>query len=451
MLAAAQPAAIRVDRAITTHAPEPPKLGMILLSVYVFLLFSRIQDFAAFLHVPMILVALSIVYAVLSGGLTRPFTSPIGMCLIGLTIWMALSIPLSVWPGGSATMFVTKWLRALLGFFLTTALIYTPRQIRSVLTAIACGAIVGALTAIFTGGDAARMAVDNTSRLSDANDFAQFLLVAGCLVFAVITRPGVNRGFKLLLYCGLAILFFSFIRTGSRGGLIGLMAVLVAFLITSRGRKMKMLFVLGAAILVLSIAFLPETLRMRYLYVLGDKQATTTMQDEAGAASAEARTFLFWESVRLTFTHPIFGVGPGMFQVAENDLAKKEGYSRGSWHETHNAYTQVSSETGLLGAAFFLGALFLSYRAVHRVVKLSQVNQSPDIVEASRLAYWFRLSFIGFLATSVFLSVSYTEELEVFIGIAAVFEKWLRTQSLRQAAQTMPRSLVIGSRLPQPL
>ena len=69
----------------------------------------------------------------------------------------------------------------------------------------------------------------------------------------------------------------------------------------------------------------------------------------AGATvGSQSKTTPFSRSIELTIKNPIVGVGPGMFAVAEAEDAQEQNIEE-VWHETHNAYTQVSSEIGIPG------------------------------------------------------------------------------------------------------
>jgi O-antigen ligase len=93
-------------------------------------------------------------------------------------------------------------------------------------------------------------------------------------------------------------------------------------------------------------------------------------------ASTSARIELLKDSLRLTLRNPILGVGPGMFMVAQNTMSVEEGHPMGSWHGTHNTYTQFSSEGGLPAMALFV---FILYRCVKGIRRADILNrQTPS-------------------------------------------------------------------------
>ncbi len=71
---------------------------------------------------------------------------------------------------------------------------------------------------------------------------------------------------------------------------------------------------------------------------------------------------LLRQSIQMTFEHPIFGVGPGVFAAASWDERKRAGIGAGNAQVTHNTYTQISSETGIPGFFFFIATVFLSFK-----------------------------------------------------------------------------------------
>ncbi len=138
----------------------------------------------------------------------------------------------------------------------------------------------------------------------------------------------------------------------------------------------------------------------------------------AAAGSAQSRVYLFWKSVEFTVRNPLFGVGPGQFQTAEAEEAKAKGV-RGNWHETHNTYTQISSETGIPGGVLFIAALVMAYRILTRIRKTTFPVTMEHAERVRVMASYLQLSFIATLAGALFLSVGYGGLLYVYIGLAA--------------------------------
>jgi O-antigen ligase len=129
----------------------------------------------------------------------------------------------------------------------------------------------------------------------------------------------------------------------------------------------------------------------------------TAQTDKNGRNEAEdsrlARTRLLEASIRLTFAHPLSGVGPGQFEESEYNEAKAQG-QRGMWHETHNTFTQVSSECGIPAFLFFMAGLVSAFTS------LWKLKSSSDLTLAG-IARIVLISMFGFAAGIFFLSHAY--------------------------------------------
>ncbi len=397
----------------------PQRAGFVLVLIYLFLLGSRVQDFVSFLHVPMIVMGLSLVAAIGSGALTRVMTSRIAALLLGMSVWMGLSVPFSVWIGGAMQIYLNNWLQTALIFVITATLLSTVRHVYYALCVAAFSILVGALlTSVMGGLVAGRLVIDNGSRFADPNDFAQFLLLGMCFALGALKKKA-PLFFKVALLPGMAVMLIVFLRTGSRGGFIGLMAVTVVLFLSSSGRQRIRAILAGLIIVTLTLTVIPESIRARYSYIFG----VHNDDEDQGEASADARRELFRKSVKITLSHPIVGVGPGMFAVAENNLAIDQGRARGYWHETHNMYTQVSSENGIPAFLFFVAILVTMMKRLSQIRRLENDPEQPGVAEAARLAYSIRLALIGFLVTGIFLSCAYSELFFVLCGLTVALQR----------------------------
>jgi O-antigen ligase len=109
--------------------------------------------------------------------------------------------------------------------------------------------------------------------------------------------------------------------------------------------------------------------------------------------SAEARYELLIQSLKVTATHPVFGVGPGNFPS----------YT-GLWRVTHNTYTQFSSECGIPVLLLFL---LLMRRVFLNLRYLRKVPRSPDTEELHLYTSALMASFGAYLLGAFFSSTGY--------------------------------------------
>jgi O-antigen ligase len=106
--------------------------------------------------------------------------------------------------------------------------------------------------------------------------------------------------------------------------------------------------------------------------------------DASAITSTDARIQLLRKSVKYTFQHPLFGVGPGMFVVAEDEDAKAAGFRHGNWQGTHNSYTEVSSELGIPAFIFYLLVIFLSLKTTSRIYR--KTRDDPRVQDIANIA-----------------------------------------------------------------
>ena len=86
------------------------------------------------------------------------------------------------------------------------------------------------------------------------------------------------------------------------------------------------------------------------------------------------------------------------------------------WHQTHNTYTQVSSECGIPALILFLMALGTTFR------RLSKTTKTTDPVLGG-IAQVVFTSMFGFAVCVIFLSHAYDFPLVVSSGLAIAINR----------------------------
>jgi putative inorganic carbon (hco3(-)) transporter len=212
----------------------------------------------------------------------------------------------------------------------------------------------------------------------------------------------------------------------------GFMATTVAILASFwefgiKGKRKHV--VIGAA--VLALLLLPLLIPSHYGTRL--EGIFNPSIDPLDKGSAAARRELLIMSLKLTATHPIFGVGPGNFE----NVTK-------TWFVTHNTYTQLSSEVGIPGILLFLLILRRVFRNLKDVSKTERFRTDPQLEIFTRA---LRASFAGYLLGAFFASYAY----ELFIYALVAFTGVLYNASQEQAPPaSKPRQLTKFSRLQAP-
>ena len=426
-------------------APSPiAQLGFVTLLMFLFVSYSRLIDFRfSYLHLPMITSIFALTIAILSGGIKRAFTSRVGMCLCAFTIWILIAIPFSFWRGGSVHFFRELWSKSFLVFLIIPGLILTIRQCRNAMYTVGWGVLIVSLMALYfkytiEGG---RLGLPD-GMLTNPNDVAQVILIAlpFWLLMAVSQKSNVFQRI-LAVGCMLLLLLVLF-KTGSRGGLVTLVALcLLTFLRVSSANRLK-LFGAVCVIAVVCYPLVPRSLRERYKTVVSENKSDETF---IAQESKEERLQLLMMSLKLTARHPLLGLGPGQFETAAADYAKQN-HQFAHWRETHNVYTQVSSEEGLPGLLFYVGAIIYCFKELHFVRRQSpkplptwnvthpQQSNSADLGmarELSWMAFCLELSLIAFCVFGCFSSTAYHFFFPTLAGIVVALGALGRQEAAR--------------------
>ncbi|PWT99250.1 MAG: hypothetical protein C5B51_27505 [Terriglobia bacterium] len=397
------------------------RLNLAFLSTFLFIMFSRVFDVKfSTLHIPGITFRFLALFLILTGAFVAAFRDSIGKCVLGFTSFLILAIPFSVWRGGSVQVLM-NWLIGLVVFMATAALI--PDFRRYVRTARTMAFAILVLTVICTtlgSMENGRLTLES-GRFANPNEMAQALLLGMPFMWAIYStsRPLVS---KALVVGALCLMLYVISKTGSREALISIAVIgTFMFLRTSALGKMKLVMTAGIVLLI-AVLILPEGLKARYRTFFStevednasDEPVDRAMLDMA-VASANSRKEMLKRSLILTAKHPLLGVGPGMFAVAENEMARAEGKRRGAWLGTHNSFTEVSSECGIPAFLFYSAVVGLSFKKSYRLYR--RTRHSPEFSEISTHALALNYSLMAFIVTGMFVHAAYTALLPVLAGM----------------------------------
>jgi O-antigen ligase len=400
ILAANQPSALQ-------------NLGFVLLVVYNFVLVSRVLEFLfPYGHLPAVLFIGVVAAGLLVGNLRVALSSPICRTVLMLGVWMALTVPFAHVRSQSFNEF-TRMSRVFVFFLATSALIGSLEQFVTFFKGIGWALLTSATMTFVVGGMiSGRLSMANQGTFSDPN-YLSVAMAAGTVPWLFTMASTRSLFMKIFSAGAVVLLLYVFARTGSRTGMICLGGILlVHFLYASAMAKVRILVicVVGA---VVATAFLPRYLTARFTTIF-DVDASESSDPElrllgADVASTEGRMALLKDSLIITATHPIFGVGLGNFAEYSDLLAKQAGLKRGDWQPTHNSFTQMSSEAGLPAFLLYCSALILSIRRLLRLRKQAMHSQHPQARLIGQCAYFLFLAIIGMTFGISFLSMAYDQ------------------------------------------
>ncbi len=383
-----------------------------LLLVYLFFYCSRIPEMIPAFHVGLLLQPLLFVGMIMTGTTKTIYGSPVGRAMMWFTGWMVLCIPFATWKGGAFDQF-TIALQALVLIFFMTAFIRSIEDCYRVMYVIALAmTAVGILSLVIGGGreGSNRLGLGTgNDTLSDSNFLALFLIVGLPLIwFSASVKKGLMR---VVMILAVIPVLAGAAETGSRSGLLALGAGIIFFLIFATMKQRIIIIGGGLIFFILAGALLPPNILGRFTTIF---QAKSSAAEEA-AESAETRKMLLGKSLDMTLHHPILGVGPGQFMVAEAREAMKAGH-RGVWHYTHNSYTELSSECGIPGLIFYLAAFWRAYRG------LTPIRNRYPRASTRRAAMFVQMAVLMAAIGAFFLSIAYGGILYAILGLSAALQ-----------------------------
>ena len=419
------------------------RLGYNVLLVFLFLAFSRIFDVKfGYLHITGMAYRIVFLMVLLSGAIPIPLKSNIGKALLGFTFCIGLSVPFSVWRWGSKGIFQTWLTFSFVAFLAVAGLVSNYQQCFKVVKTLAWAFLVFTIIAnVFGTSENGRLFLAQ-GKFANPNEMAQALLLGlplwGAIIAVSKSLPG-----KVFAFGVMVLILATTFRTGSRGAMIGFaVMVLVLFLRASIMGKMRIILG-GVVFLGIVLTTIPGKLISRYKTTVGQEDLDDDGMDAGMAASAhsstQSRKQLLRRSLIFTVRHPLFGVGVGMFEVADDAYSKSIGLRSGSWLGTHNSYTQVSSEVGIPAFLFFVAAVGMALNAPYSIYK--KTCGDPRLEDMGTIAMGLHYCLIIYSVTILFEHIAYTIMLPVFGGLAVAMARTAQVEIQRIQSIPLPVSM----------
>ncbi len=320
----------------------------------------------------------------------------------------------------------------LLLYVLITNTVRTPAMVRGVIWALLLvGAGLGALSLWqeltstynnayfgFAQTEAAATGLTETgvARLAgpigEKNRYAQIMLM---LVPLAILQASAERS-RILKLAALGCGAFSAIAvalTFSRGAALAAGMIVLAMVGL---RYIRVSHLVAGAVLVAVVALAVPAYGER-LASLAD--ITEIFSDEPASAGTDnsllSRLTENLAALNVFADHPIVGVGPEQFPDYYREYADEIGISvRAADREAHNLYLETAAETGILGLIAFLGIIGTTLVQLARA-RAAALRRRPDL---AAMATGFLLALTAYLATGIFLHLSYARYLWLMLALA---------------------------------
>jgi O-antigen ligase len=395
------------------------------LLIFSFLYYARPEDIIPGLNsVPWSKISGGIALLALIAGLAgnkikTKFPLELKLLLV-LFAQLVMTIPFAFWRGGSFATVFEKFSKEVIVALLVTLIVQNIDELRKLILVQAAAVGLMTIVSVIIHPGGLRLQGVLGGIFGNPNDLAISIAINWplCLTFFFFTR-GIGK--KLFWFVCLLGMLYAVVETYSRSGL---MAMVVSVLVCLwefgiRGKRFPMIIMAGViGIVGVGIAIsTPNYVTRVESLVLGN------IEGSGDKGSIEARRELLKESIRLSFQHPLFGVGPGNFPAVT-----------GSWRVTHNTYTELSAEGGFPALILFVVILGLAFRNVRRVRKTDRYGRSREI-QLFASAIWAGLA--AYVVGAAFASTEYQLFPYFMVAYTSVLYR-LASQPI-QKAQGVPR------------
>jgi putative inorganic carbon (hco3(-)) transporter len=389
------------------------------------------------LHLPLALAILSLMSAFIHmvGGQVRFTWRPPLKFLIVLFVFVVVSCITSTDQYTSRTTlgdlvkiflmtFVIAWL-----FRKPTHFQFITRVVIIAGATIALVAIDNYVTGFDLIGGRVRIGSALNSSIGDPNDLCLVLLFAWsfCLAVIVIRPSPVDCILGLI---ATPALLWAMIATQSRGGLIGVLAVVA--IIGSQKWKSKPVMVLTCLALCAAI-----------FIAMADNRGSSFGEDSAFDDSSQNRLNAWIAAIKMGISRPIWGVGLNTFR--ENLWS----YKTDMWADyhdmvAHSTWLTVFAEIGVPGFVVFIMMVGSTWRACrHNLSALECLNNGKAL---KVVALGLMGGVGGFCASGTFLSQAFTWPIYIFVGLTVSLSNYLDGLTDAPAKPpTLPERIGAGS------
>lgn len=326
-----------------------------------------------------------------------------------------------------------QFVKTLIYCLLAPMLLTTRFRLHALLVVLALGlgfhGVVEGLKVVKSGGQHHPYGIPS-SMMSDNNQLAVAMVMALPILF-YLYQYSKNRllGIGFLVSIGLTI--GCVLGTMSRGALVGLAALGLWFVLTTRQKGRAILLVL---VLVVGVVYLaPENMFSR----------VDTLHDLEQDSSFMGRVAAWKISSAVALENPLFGGGFHAIQYTPTWDAFRYKQGLMGWIETprpdelgkaaHNIFFEVLGDLGFVGAALF-GLLFLNALMARREIR--RLTADGRWLWARDMADMVFLSIFSYMVAGSAVSMAYFEPFYVLLMVMEMLRQWLRHES-RVAAKAI--------------
>ena len=320
--------------------------------------------------------------------------------LIGaLAGWAIVTVPFSIWPGGSLAFLTGQYFKTLAIFWLLSHTAVTLLRLRQVAWSLSLMAVGLAMFTIYNyasgvfidqAANQDRVVGNEGALTKNPNDLALMVNIIIPLTAALLLSS-MHAAVRATLLGMLALEGLTVILTFSRGGFLTLGAIILVYMWKLR-RRAERVWMYGLLVVVLlCVPLLPST----YF----DRMSTIIHTEADSTGSAGERWTDMMIAMKHAFSSPIVGAGVGMNVLAMNEARG------GGWRPVHNVFLELTLDLGVPGVLVFVALLVACLKSTIQVQQ--RAARSPDMKTLGQLAEGIQISLLAFTLAALFHPVSY--------------------------------------------
>ena len=327
-------------------------------------------------------------------------------CVLALLLIAFLTIPIAKDPPTAWATFSDNFIKAILMFIVMINVVRTRERLLGLLWISLSIGIYLSYTAVslYMKGEMKvegyRVGVEVGGLFGNPNDMALHLvtMIPLAVTLGIASR---NKVLRFVYFAMAGIFIAGNMVSFSRGGFIGLLAS-SSVLVWKLGRSSRLkVTVISAVVGLLFILLAPGNYGLRLLSIF------IPALDPVG--SSDQRKELLILSIIVTLRNP-WGIGIGNFPIVGiRNLV------------THNSFTQVSSELGILGLIAYVTFLVSPFRKLGAIERTLYAKKDQNWFYY--LSIGLQASIIGYMFSSFFVAVAYNWFVYYLIAYAVAFRR----------------------------
>jgi len=345
-----------------------------------------------------------------------PVTS-VTAVLFMLLLWMNVTTLYAFDIDQSLRMW-ERVMKILLMVFVSMSLLHSKQHVQ-VLIWVAVGSVAffgikGGLFTLREGGEERVMGPGGFIEENNALALATIMTIPLLyFLFLQATKRWLRWGlFAAMVLCG-----FSALGSYSRGGLLGI-AAMIGFLWWKSRNKLVTGFVL-AMLVPVAIAFMPDKWDERMRSIQNYEQDTSAM----------GRINAWMMAVNLANDRPLIGGG---FEIYNKEVFGRYAPDPDDVHAAHSIYFQMLGEHGYVGLMLFLLLWILVWRDASWIIRHSRGQR--ELRWALELALMTQVSLVGYAVGGAFLSLAYFD-VPYYLLVALVLTRLLVEKEIKGLEQ----------------